>query len=66
MPSGAWDNHEDEGFRFTQRGTDNSAMMVGYEAAIDFHNKIGHEKIIARIKELGDYLRKGLQSSQNI
>ncbi len=63
MPSGSWDNHDDEGFRFTQRGTDNSAMMVGYEAAIDFHNKIGHDKIIARIKELGDYLRKGLQSS---
>jgi selenocysteine lyase/cysteine desulfurase len=38
-------------------------MMVGYEAAIDFHNKIGHEKIVGRIKELGDYLRKGLMSS---
>jgi isopenicillin-N epimerase len=65
MPSGAWDKHDekDEGFRFTQRGTDNSAMMVGFEAAIDFHNEIGHKKIISRIKELGDYLRKGLQSS---
>jgi len=63
MPSGAWDNHDDEGFRFTQRGTDNSAMMVGFEAAIDFHNMIGHKKITDRIKYLGDYLRKGLKSS---
>jgi len=63
MPSGVWDNHEDEGFRFTQRGTDNSAMMVGFEAAIDFHNMIGNKRVTDRIKFLGDYLRKGLQSS---
>lgn len=63
MPSSVWDNHEDEGFRFTQRGTDNSAMMVGFEAAIDFHNKIGPKRITDRIKFLGDYLREGLKSS---
>lgn len=63
MPSGAWDNHEDEGFRFTQRGTDNSAMMVGFEAALDFHNKIGNKRITDRIKFLGDYLRKQLQEN---
>lgn len=63
MPSGAWDNHEDEGFRFTQRGTDNSALMVGFEAAIDFHNMIGHKRVTDRIKFLGDYLRKKLQSN---
>lgn len=66
LPSGAWDNHEDEGFRFTQRGTDNSAMMVGFEAAIDFHNKIGPERIMKRIKYLGDYLRKGLMTRDYI
>ena len=64
LPSGAWDSHEDEGLRFTQRGTDNSAMMVGFEAALDFHNKIGHRRITDRIKFLGDYLRKGLQSNE--
>jgi len=62
MPSAAWDKHEDEGLRFTQRGTDNSAMMVGFEAAIDFHNMIGSKRITGRIKFLGDYLRKGLLS----
>lgn len=63
MPSSAWDNHEDEGFRFTQRGTDNSAMMVGFEAAVDFHNMIGHKKVTDRIKYLGDYLRDRLQAN---
>jgi isopenicillin-N epimerase len=63
MPSAAWDNHEDEGFRFTQRGTENSALMVGFEAAVDFHNLIGNERIIKRVKYLGDYLRTKLQES---
>ncbi len=63
MPSGVWDNHEDEGFRFTQRGTENSALMVGFEAAVDFHNLIGNKRITDRVKFLGDYLRTKLQSS---
>ncbi|MCK5821130.1 MAG: aminotransferase class V-fold PLP-dependent enzyme [Bacteroidales bacterium] len=63
MPSGVWDNHEDEGFRFTQRGTENSALMVGFEAAVDFHNLIGNKRITDRVKFLGDYLRNKLQQS---
>lgn len=63
MPSGDWDNHADEGFRFTQRGTENSALMVGFEAALDFHLLIGHDRIIQRIKYLGDYLRSRLQEA---
>lgn len=63
MPSSSWDNHEDAGFRFTQRGTENSALMVGFEAALDFHRLIGHKRILNRIKFLGDYLREKLQES---
>jgi selenocysteine lyase/cysteine desulfurase len=66
LASGQWDNHEDEGYRFTQRGTGNPALLVGLEAAIDFHNKIGPEKVTGRIKYLGDYLREGLQSIKNV
>ncbi len=33
---------------------------MGLNAAVDFHNRIGHERVIRRIKELGDYLRAGL------
>jgi len=56
-----WDNDDDHGLRLTQRGTGNVSLIVGLEAAVDFHNQIGSEKVISRIKELGDYLRAGLK-----
>ncbi len=61
LASSQWDNHQDEGYRLQQRGTGNLSILMGLDAAIDFHNKIGHDRIIRRIKELGDYLRVGLQ-----
>jgi len=61
LASGQWDNHEDNGFRFTQRGTGNPALLAGLEAAIDFFNKIGPKRVTDRIKYLGDYLRDGLK-----
>lgn len=59
--SGQWDNHEDEGYRLTQRGTGNLSLLVGLNAALDFHFRIGPERVCARIKHLGDYLREGLR-----
>jgi selenocysteine lyase/cysteine desulfurase len=61
-----WDNDEDHGLRLTQRGTGNVSLIVGLEAAVDFHNEIGSDKVIARIKELGDYLRAGLQEIDKV
>ena len=61
VASGQWDNHEDNGYRFTQRGTGSLSMMMGLEAAIDFHNAIGPERVTQRCKYLGDYLRAGLR-----
>lgn len=61
-----WDNEEDHGLRLTQRGTGNVSLIVGLEAAVDFHNEIGSEKVINRIKELGDYLRAGLQEMDKV
>ncbi len=61
MASYQWENTDDHGFRLTQRGTGNISMIIGLEAAIDFHNRIGSAKVIARVKELGDYLRNGLR-----
>jgi len=61
VASGNWDNHEDEGMRFTQRGTGSLSMLVGLEAALDFHTSIGPERVQQRIKYLGDYLRDGLR-----
>jgi len=59
--SGNWDNHEDEGFRLQQRGTGNLSTLMGLNASLDFHSQIGSERVIVRIKELGDYLRSGLK-----
>ncbi len=61
-----WDNEEDHGLRLTQRGTGNVSLIVGLEAAVDFHNEIGSDKVIGRIKELGDYLRAGLQEMDKV
>ena len=60
LASYQYDNEDDHGFRLTQRGTGNPSLIVGLEAALDFHNQLGAENVIARIKYLGDYLREGL------
>ena len=66
LASYQWENEEDPGFRLTQRGTGNPSLIIGLEAAIDFHNEIGPKKVTDRIKYLGDYLRTGLQEIPNV
>jgi len=66
LASSQWDNHKDNGYRLGQRGTGNPALIVGLEAAIDFHLSIGPEQVYSRIKELGDHLRNGLGSIENV
>lgn len=61
-----WDNQEDHGFRFMQTGSGNPGLLAGYEAAVDFYNTIGETVWLARIKELGMYLRSGLQQLNNV
>lgn len=56
-----WDDHADEGFRFTQRGTGNFPILKGLDAALDFHTKLGPDRVYARIKFLGQRLRDGLR-----
>ena len=55
-----WENEEDHGFRLMQNGTGNTALVTGFEAAIDFFNQVGADRWISRIKFLGDRLRTGL------
>ncbi len=59
--SGQWDNYRDGAYRFMQIGTGNLSLLKGYEAAIDFHQRIGPERIERRILALGDRLREGLR-----
>ncbi len=61
-----WDDHNDEGFRFTQRGTGNFPILKGLDAALDFHNEIGPDNVYARIKELGLRLRTGLRNFKKV
>jgi selenocysteine lyase/cysteine desulfurase len=61
-----WDNEEDHGYRLMQNGTGNRSLVVGLNAAIDFHNYIGQDRWLNRIKQLGDYLRAGLQSINRV
>ena len=37
LASGNWNNHDDDGYRLTQRGTGSLSLLVGAEAALDFH-----------------------------
>lgn len=66
VASHQWDNHDDNGLRFSQRGTGSMSLMVGLDAALDFHNQIGAARVQQRIKYLGDYLRAGLRKMPKV
>ena len=66
VASGRWDDHADEGFRFTQRGTGNFSVLKGLEAALDFHFEIGPDRVYERIKFLGERLRSGLRANKKV
>lgn len=61
-----WDDHEDEGFRFTQRGTGSFSALKGLEASIAFHNQIGPDRVYGRIKFLGERLRTALRDNPKV
>jgi selenocysteine lyase/cysteine desulfurase len=66
IASGRWDNHDDEGFRFTQRGTGSFPILKGVDAALDFYFELGPDRVYDRIKFLGARLRKGLSESKKV
>jgi len=61
LASSQWDNHVDDGYRLSQRGTGSMSLLEGADAAFDFHFAIGPERIQKRVKYLGDHLRAGLR-----
>jgi selenocysteine lyase/cysteine desulfurase len=63
LASGEWANAKDPGLRLQQRGTGNLSLLLGLEAAIDFHQRVGPERWFARIKQLGDRLRARLAAT---
>lgn len=66
VASAQWNNHEDDGYRFTQRGTGNFSILFGLEAALDFYFEIGHDRWTERVKFLGDRLRNGLAENKKV
>jgi selenocysteine lyase/cysteine desulfurase len=60
LASGQWDNYRDGAYRLMQIGTGNLSLLKGYEAAIEFHNRIGPERVERRIMWLANRLRAGL------
>jgi selenocysteine lyase/cysteine desulfurase len=64
LASGNWNNYEpaDGAFRLMQFGTANLSLLAGLDAALEFHKRIGPERVVGRIKELSDRLRAGLAS----
>jgi len=61
LASSQWDNQEDGGYRFTQRGTGNLSVLLALDSSLDFHFAIGPEKVRDRIKFLGNHLRTELR-----
>jgi len=61
LASGEWANEKDPGLRLQQRGTGNLSLLVGLDAALDSHLRVGPERWFARIRQLGDHLRARLQ-----
>jgi isopenicillin-N epimerase len=58
--SGGWDALQDKAVRFDRKGTVNESLHAGFQAALDFHNLIGPERVERRIRWLGDRLYLGL------
>jgi len=66
LASSHWDDHMDDGYRLTQRGTGSMSLLAGCEAALDFHDAIGPDRVYARVKELGNHLRAGLRATPGV
>lgn len=66
--SSNWDNYkpEDGIFRLMQFGTGNLSNLIGLEAGLDFHQRVGSERCIQRIAELANRLRAGLQQIKGV
>ncbi len=62
LASSQWDNQKDGAYRLMQYGTGNLSLVKGFEAAIEFHNRLGSARIEQRILGLANRLRAGLQT----
>ena len=64
--SGGWDSLPDKAVRFDRKGTVNDSLYAGFQAAVDFHNLVGPERVERRIRWLADRLYDGLGRIQGV
>jgi isopenicillin-N epimerase len=65
LASGNWNDYDpaDGVFRLMQYGTGNRSLLDGFDAAVEFHRRIGPERVERRIAELSNRLRDGLKAT---
>jgi selenocysteine lyase/cysteine desulfurase len=66
LASSEWENRQAGAYRLMQYGTGNLSLLVGLEAAIDFHMRIGPDRVQQRILGLSNRLRDGLQKIKGV
>jgi isopenicillin-N epimerase len=66
LASGQWDNQKDGAWRLMQYGTGNLSMLRGFEAAVDFHTKLGPALVEQRVLSLANRLRAGLKETPGV
>jgi selenocysteine lyase/cysteine desulfurase len=49
-----------------QYGTGNLSLLKGLEAAVDFYNRIGPDRVFKRIIQLANHLRNGLREINRV
>jgi selenocysteine lyase/cysteine desulfurase len=64
--SSEWNNYRDGAYRLMQYGTGNRSLLKGLEAAIDFHLRIGPDRVQQRIVGMANRLRDGLQKIKGV
>jgi len=62
VASGGWDDLALKGDRFDHVGTRNESLLVGFQAAMEFHDAIGTERIEKRSRGLATRLDAGLRA----
>ena len=60
--SGTWDKKELGCERLTNIGTSNQTLLEGLVAAMDFHDKIGKQRLVQRMRYLNRFLREKIST----
>lgn len=58
VASAQWRNRELKAYRFSNVGTSNLSLMIGFKAALEFCQRIGPERIYRRLHELAGRVRE--------